>query len=439
MRKMVVVFKREYLQAVRKKMFIIMTFLFPALMAGLMVIPSMLMMRGLGEKRVAVLDGTGVLHDAYVRSAEPEPAQPKSKSPLKQRELPTSIKIEYVDSAKASSLDAAAKPYLSRLTQDDKKGQLDGVLVVPTDAMANSSAHLKYYSRSATDFISQERMASMTNHAVERYRLQTHGVKAEDLDKLLSEMTLDAVQLSKTGEETKGGSENFIVGFVLCALLILPTLIYGMEIMRGIIQEKTDRVVEVLISSVTPSQLLVGKIMGVAAVGLTQISVWLVMIGLFGAYSAATAMMAGVNVMQFVHPSMFIYFAVFFVLAYMTYVCIYAIGGAVCNSEKEAQQLIAPITMVMMLPWFMLVALITNPDSSVATGLSLAPIFGPMTMFIRTLVSDPPMVQVAISIVVSIATIALFMWITAKIFRVGILSYGKRPTIPELIRWVKVA
>jgi ABC-2 type transport system permease protein len=149
--------------------------------------------------------------------------------------------------------------------------------------------------------------------------------------------------------------------------------------------------------------------------------------------------MAGINVMQWIHPATFVYFIVFFLLAYFTYVCIYAIGGAVCNSEKEAQQMIAPISMMMMLPWFLMVGIITNPDSSLAVGFSLAPVFGPITMFVRTLVSEPPMSHVFMSIGVSLATIAVFYWMTAKIFRVGILSYGKRPTIPELWRWVKLA
>jgi ABC-2 type transport system permease protein len=186
-------------------------------------------------------------------------------------------------------------------------------------------------------------------------------------------------------------------------------------------------------------QLLVGKILGVAAVGMTQISVWIAMAAGIGIFAATTASMAGVSVTQYLSFGTLVYFVIFFVLAYLTYVCIYAIGGAICNSEKEAQQLIAPFTMVMMLPWFLMAPIITNPDSGLSVGFSLAPVFGPLTMFVRTLVSDPPMWHVLVSIVVSMATITAFFWVTAKIFRIGILSYGKRPTIPELWRWMKVA
>jgi ABC-2 type transport system permease protein len=432
MRKTLVVFKREYLQAVRRKMFIFMTFAFPALMAAMMIVPSMLMMRGLGEKHVAILDGTGKLKDAYLHPPE-RGAKTDLQRMAKQREEPQSMLFEYVDHT------TDPKPYFARMSQQAKQGQLDGVLIVPADALANPDEHLKYYSRTATDFVSQEKVSSMTNHGLQRLRLQARGINADVLNRDMTDMTLDSVQISKTGEQKKGGAANFFVGFILCALLVFPTLIYGLDVMRGIIQEKNDRVVEVLISSVSPGQLLVGKILGVAAVGLTQISVWLLMMGLLSGYGAATAIAAGVNLSQFIRLGTFVYFPIFFLLAFLTFVCIYAIGGAACNSDREAQQLIAPITLLMMLPWFMLVALITSPDSTLATTMSMAPVFGPMTMYIRTIASEPPPLQILISIVVSIATIALFMWVTAKIFRVGILSYGKRPTIPELWRWLKVA
>jgi ABC-2 type transport system permease protein len=439
MNKMIAVFKREYLSAVRKKMFIIMTFLLPVLMSGAMVLPSMIMMRGLGEKKVTVLDGTGALRDRFTRQKSADVSKAPTPARRRGRELSNMINTIYVDAHAEKDVDEAAKPYLSRLSSADKNERLDGVFIIPKDALSNIDARMKYYSRSATDFIAQERLASMTNRAIQRNRLASRGIAGDDVDRIMREMGVDSVQLSKTGEQKKGGAANFFVGFILTALLIIPSFIYGLEIMRGIIQEKTDRVVEVLVSSMSSTQLLVGKILGVAAVGLTQITVWIIMAMAVGTFGVATAAMAGENVLQLIRPATFVYFAIFFALAYLTYVCVYAIGGAICNSEKEAQQLIAPITMIMMLPWFLLVGIITNPDSNLSVGFSLAPVFGPMTMYVRTLVADPPMWHILLSILISIATIAAFFWATAKIFRVGILSYGKRPTIPELWRWVKVA
>jgi ABC-2 type transport system permease protein len=437
--KLIAVFKREYLSAVRKKFFIIMTFLMPALMAGLMYFLFVVMARGIGEKKVAVLDGTGALRDTFTAPPPAAPGKKSSKAGGGVREQSGMMKLDYIDQHGAANMEEAAKPYLARLSSDDKLQRLDGVFLIPVDALSNSDTHLKYYSRSATDFIVQERLSSLTNSAIQRKRLSARGISGDELDRVMKEMSVDAVQLSSSGEQKKGGAQNFLIGFVLTALLFVPSFVYGLEIMRGIIQEKTDRVVELLVSSMSSTQLLVGKIVGVAAVGLTQIGVWIIMALLVGAFGVGVMSMAGENVMQLVRPSTFVYFAVFFVLAYFTYVCIYAIGGSVCNSEKEAQQLIAPITMIMMTPWFLLSLIITNPDSNLSIGFSMAPVFGPITMYVRTLVADPPMWHIAMSILVSIVTIAFFFWITAKIFRIGILSYGKRPTIPELWRWLKVA
>lgn len=443
MNKLFAVFKREYIQAVRKKMFIIMTILLPLLIAAVFILPSMVMMSGMGEKKISVIDGTGQLQPAFSHPEEAKSEAAKSKADssnaLKRRDLPGSMKITWVDASKETNLDAASRSYLSRLSDADKSARIDGVLIIPHDAFASSDARLKFYSRSSTDFISQERLGAMTNRAIQRKRLGGRGLSETDIDQLTTTVPLDSVQVSKTGEQKKGGAANLFIGIIFTALLMMPSLVYGLEIMRGIIQEKNDRVVELLISSMTPTQLLTGKILGIAAVGLTQITAWLLMgIGV-AVFGVGSAMAAGVDVMQFLHLSTFVYFLVFFILAYLTYVCVYAIGGAVCNSDKEAQQLIAPITMTMMLPWFMIGALITSPDSPFVVALSMLPVFGPLTMFVRTLISEPPMSQVLITIAVSIATVAAFFWATAKIFRVGILSYGKRPTIPELWRWLKVA
>jgi ABC-2 type transport system permease protein len=446
MNKMFAVLKREYLQAVRKKMFIIMTFLFPFLMVGMVSLPGLMVSRGMGTKRVAVLDGTGSLRDAFNRPNE-EPkkdAKKEAQEALSGRkrgmDIPSELEIQYVDQQNAGDMTGALQPYFDRLRSAPKDtDRLDGVFVIPHDAMTSESAQLTYYSRNATDIMSQERLGRLANKVIQRHRLASNGINLDMVEKLTTDVPVQGVQISKSGEQKKGGELNFIPAFVFAALLILPSFIYGNEIMRGIVQEKTERVVEVLISSMKPFELLSGKILGVASVGLTQISVWIGMLAAVGAFGVATAAMAGVNLTQFLRPMVFVFFFIFFLLAYLTYVCVYAIAGAVSNSEKEAQQFIAPITLVMMAPWFLMFPIIMNPDSKLAVAFSLMPVFGPITMFVRTLVSEPPVWHIALSIVVSLLTITGFFWATGKIFRVGILSYGKRPTIPELWRWLKVA
>lgn len=444
MNKMFAVLKREYLQTVRKKSFIIMTLIFPFLMAALMILPGLLMAKGMGVKRIAILDGTGKLREAFARPNERPKLDPKKEaekalSGNRRPELPTTMQVEYVDMA-GKNVDAAAKSYLDRLGRDkDAADKLEGILVIPGTAISAEDVKLTYYSRSATDVMTQERLARMTNKSLQRLRLTENGMDSNAIEQLMRDVPVTGVQLSRSGEQKKGGELNFIVAFLFGALLVLPSLIYGQEIMRGIVQEKSDRVVEVLISSMSPMHLLSGKILGVAMVGLTQIFVWLTMLGLVGAFGAAVATMADINLAQFIRPMVFIYFFVFFVLAYLTYVCVYAVAGAACNTEREAQQFMGPIMIFMLMPWILMMPIVLNPDAPFAISFSLAPVFGPITMFVRTLVSEPPLWHILVSIGVSVLTILLFFWVTAKIFRIGILSYGKRPTIPELWRWLKVA
>ena len=441
MNKMFAVIKREYLQAVRKKMFMFMTLFFPVLMAALVIVPGLMVARGLGGKKVAVIDGTGGLRSSFSHHLAPVIPDPKKAMSGRNRgELPQSLDVDYVDAHGQRDLKAVAGPYLDRLNADKDSGRrLDAVLVIPANAFEGSDAKMTFYGRSSTDIFSQERLGSISNRSIQRQRLAARGLDAAAVDTLTREVPIESVQLSRSGEQKKGGDANFIIGFIFAALLIIPSFIYGLETMRGIVQEKSERIVEVLVSSMSPRQLLTGKIMGVAAVGLTQVTVWLIIIAAAGTFGAASAMVAGFNVSQFIRPMVFVYFALFFILGYLTFVCIYAIAGAACNTDKEAQQLVAPIQMVMMVPWFVMFAIITNPDSSFSVALSLMPVYGPITMFVRTLVSEPPLWHVLLSIAVSLVTIYVFFYATAKIFRVGILSYGKRPTIPELWRWLKVA
>src|ERR1700730_10730086 len=227
MRKLFAVLKREYLQAVRKKMFIFMTLFFPVLMTGVMALPMLMMANSLTGKKVAVIDGTGQLRDAFTKT----PNQKKSRN-----ELPIDLAIDYID-AHAQDPTAVANSYLGRLTSREND-KLDAVLVIPGDAFDGEKARMTLYSRAATDFITQQALGSAANRAISRHRLLARGIDPDSIDKLTRHVPVDAVQLSRSGEQKKGGELNFLMGFIMAALVIIPSLIYGLEIMRGIIQEK---------------------------------------------------------------------------------------------------------------------------------------------------------------------------------------------------------
>ena len=442
MRKLWAVLKREYRETVRKPSFLIMTVLGPFLMAALMLVPALLASRGMGERRIAVLDGTGRLREAVEGLGKEAGA---ASSPFGRRAAggggPTGRLLpEYVDLFAVDPKNAVG-PYLERLSKErtPRERRLDGVLLVPADAFERPLGHMTYFSRSAADLLAQERLGRVVNRALQQARLAARGFSPSELELVLAPIPVESVQVTKSGQERRGGEGSFLLAMLFLTLLFVPSLVYGQEVMRGVIQEKSDRVVEILVSSMTPMELLSGKILGMAAIGLTQIAVWLAMGLAVAGAGLAQAGAAGLDLSSVLRPSTAVWFVVFFLLSYLVTVGVYAAAGAVVSSEKEAQQILTPVMFVFVVPWLLLMPILTNPDATLSVVLSLVPIYTPMTMFLRILVSEPPAWQVALSLLLSVATIAFLLKATAKIFRAGLLATGKRPTIPELWRWLKEA
>ena len=441
MRKLWAVLKREYRETVKKPSFLIMTVLAPFLMGALMLVPALLASRGMGERRVAVLDGTGRLRAAFEGLAGDAPAERSAFARGRGTNVPTGrIVPEYVDLFTVDPKNAVG-PYLERLSLErtPKERRLDGVLLVPADAFERPLTHLTYFSRSAADLLAQERLGRAVNRALQRERLAARGLPPAELELILAPLPVETVQVTKSGQERRGGEGSFVLAMLFLALLFIPSLVYGQEVMRGVIQEKTDRVVELLVSSMTPMELLSGKILGMAAIGLTQMAVWVTMGSVVAVAGLSGARSAGFDLSTVLRPSIAVWFVVFFLLSYLVTVGVYAAGGAIVSSEKEAQQVLTPVMFVFLVPWFLMMPILTNPDSTLSVVLSLVPIYTPMTMFIRLLVSEPPAWQVALSLLLSVATIAFLLKASAKVFRAGLLATGKRPTIPELWRWLKEA
>jgi ABC-2 type transport system permease protein len=227
-----------------------------------------------------------------------------------------------------------------------------------------------------------------------------------------------------------------MVAFALLFFLYMSVLFYGLFVMRGVIEEKQSRIVEIVISSVKPTQMMLGKVVGIGLVGLTQIGIWALTtagLSLFG----ATMFPSQAAKIPSIPMSMLVYFVLFFVLGFFLYATLYAMVGSMVSSEEDAQQMQFPVTLLIVVPMMILGLVMSNPNSTSSIVLSMVPFFAPALMMLRIAVINPPVWQVILSMVIMVVTILGFLWVAAKIYRVGILMYGKRPSIAELGRWLR--
>jgi ABC-2 type transport system permease protein len=213
-------------------------------------------------------------------------------------------------------------------------------------------------------------------------------------------------------------------------------IFYGTFVMRGVIEEKQSRIIEVLLSSIRPIELMAGKLIGIGLVSLTQIVIWLAVSALLSA-TTALPLFAMAGKLPALKLSTMLFFLLFFVLGYFLYSTLYLIVGAMVSEESDAQSMQFPVIASIVIPMLMLESVLRQPNSTSSVALSLIPIFSPILMFARTIVQTPPWWQIALSVVLLVATIFAAVWLAAKIYRVGVLMYGKPPTLPELWRWMK--
>ncbi len=227
-----------------------------------------------------------------------------------------------------------------------------------------------------------------------------------------------------------------MLAVILVVLIFMVILVYGQSVMRGIVEEKNVRVTEVLLSSVDSFTLFLGKIMGVGAAGLLQVIVWAIMF--LGGYIYFTSFLPSELKGATVSPMAFASFGIFFILGYFLYSTLFAVAGAVSNTDQEAQQFLQPIMILIILPYLISFSSIQNPENPIVVLLSFFPFFTPMLMFVRVAFSSVPIFQFILSVILLIMSIVFMVYLSAKIFRIGILSYGKRPTLKEIVKWLKV-
>lgn len=423
MHKILMVIRREYLERVRKKSFWIGMALFPVLMVAMIGGQILLAQVGSSKQlRLAIADGTGKLYGAIqanlakynLKDGRPEYAMSS---------MPAEGGIEGIAAA-------AERRILA--------GEIDAVVAVGPDVDGKDA--FRYFARNVGAVITMERVESALRKAVIGLRLekQNLAIEKEALDALLAPVQLEPFEVSEKGTQKKSFLTTYFGTFVFVMILYMSLLLYGIAVMRGILEEKSNRVIEVLLGSLSPTELMTGKIVGIGLVGLTQIAVYTLTAGLVRAYVFVqqvqgdwTAILSGFTAWKMTM------FFVFFTLGYFLFTAMFAAIGAVCNSEQEAQNMQTPVVMCLVVPMIMTFFLMNDPNRPAAVVLSLIPIFTPMLMYMRISLLDPPLWQVGLSIVLTLLTIALLFRGVGKIFRIGILMYGKKPTIPEIIRWAR--
>jgi ABC-2 type transport system permease protein len=424
MRKIWVVIRREFIEKVRNKWFIISTILGPLLMASFVVLPILLAERGASERRIAVLDvGTEDFAGRLVEVLNgPVPV------------AATLMKISVAD------LELIA----DSLTVAVGAKALDGYLIVSDAAV--DDGEVEYRGSNVSSLADMQVLEQVVRQAVLTERLERAGV-----DPLVVAQAQGRVYLQTTnirgGELTdESGQTTFLLAYGVWMVLYISILLYGVQVMGAVVEEKTSRVIEVLVSSLRPFQLLAGKVVGVGAVGLFQLAIWGVsawvlfqkrdaVLGVFGAEAAGGQgfSLPGISLVAITIV------LVYFLLGYFLYASMFAAVAAMSNSEAEARQAQTPVVMLLVIPSVLMLGILQQPDGPMAVALSLIPFCSPIAMPVRWAAATVPASEMVASITILVFTLWLVIWIAARIYRVGILMYGKRPTPRELVRWIRAA
>jgi ABC-2 type transport system permease protein len=424
MHNILMILRREYRERVTKKSFWVGAVVLPVFLGGL-IVGSVLLAGFQGEKQrhIALIDATGEI-------------APAAGTKLSSEKLKDGRPMWIVEQVPVvGSVDETRKGLSPRVLSKD----LFGVITIGPDV--NAENNFNFYGLNVSDIGATMALRNALHESVVANRLKNSqlSIDQKTLDALTKRIDLETFQESATGGATKKGFlQAYFATFGFVILMFMSLLLYGVAMLRGVLEEKSTRVMEVLLGSVTPNELMTGKILGIGLVGLTQMLIYMVTVG--AVRMIILVKMSGSDmgwVQDTLGPAKLAYFMVFFLLGYFFYTALFAAVGAVCNSEQEAQNMQQPLTFLLMIPYIMTFFFVRNPDHIVAVVMSMLPPFAPMIMFTRLMVGSVPAWQVALSLVLLIGSTWLVFRGAAKIFRIGILMYGKRPTIPEILRWAR--
>lgn len=435
MNKIGLIIKREYLTRVRKRSFLIMTFLGPILMAAIYIIPIMLALNANNENmRIAVVDESHWFEDRFTNNEQHTfvnmPSQP-------------------IDSVKELV----------------KKGVFDMALYVPPTQL-NIPSNAVVFSLKQVPMEVETYISTVMQKEIEDQKLMAKGVDPAIVSAVKTNVNLQIMRMDENGNEKETFTKvQFTLGIVLAMLVYMFIIFFGGQVMNGVAEEKTNRIIEVIISSVKPFQLMMGKIIGVSLVALTQFMLWILLTAVlyigFSAFigishhdilSQGTLMSQEItsngimgneavqNIVQIAHSidfgTIILSFLIFFILGYLLYATLYAAIGSLVDNNTDSQQFTLPVTVPLMVAIISSFYIVNNPDSSLSVWLSMIPFTSPISMMVR-IPFGVPIWQIVISIVLLAGTFVLMTWVAAKIYRTGILMYGKKLSYKEIFKWLK--
>ncbi len=411
MNKVLLIIQREYLSRVRKKAFVVMTLLVPALVLLMYTLMKYLYKNSEnmnGAHVVRVIDESATFSNKFI-------------------------------SKKNIRFETSTMP-LAQVKADLKKHEDDFALYIPKDYSKPDAIQL--LSTGKPNLATSTAIESQVNSIATSHNMMQAGIDTNKLRMARTSYSISAKQITDNGEEKSNSTKSYIAGVAGAILIYMSLFMYGAQVMRGVIEEKINRIIEVIVSSVKPFQLMLGKIIGVGLVGVTQFALWIVL-SLGVTYLLGHSYKGPQSPMMYLMSNLsgldvgFIvgYFFFYFITGFMLYSAIFAAVGSAVDSETETQQFMFPITLPLLFTYILSVSfLVQNPDSPLAVWLSIIPFTAPVAMMVR-LPFHVPDWQLYVSMAMMVVGFLFTTWVAARIYRVGVLMYGKKASYSELAKW----
>jgi len=431
MRKLWVIIQREYWSRVKKKSFLLTTLLVPLLIIGFYGLMIWLVVANTGsEKTIAVVDESGYF----------------------EQKLSNKDKITFTYPNKS----------FEELQAEFASSDYEGIVYIPEIDIFKVNDNIKYYSTERIGPGPKDHIVGELKRRIKNLRMQELGIENDVLDRLEVDLTLPELGVEKKEARETASEFLSVLGFILGIILYFVLIMFGTMVMRGVKEEKTNRIVEVIMSSVKPFQLMFGKIIGISLVGVTQFVIWGLIFGVLntilrpiliskfnfdpavfeqGMAGAESADFEGsekllAEIFSYNYGKLLFYFIFYFLGGYFIYASLFSAVGSIVEDDNESQQLVFPVLMPIIISMGIMVSVLNDPNNAIAVWSSMFPLTSPIVMMAR-IPFDPPGWQIAVSMVSLVVSVIFFVWLSAKIYRTGILMYGKKITVKELWKWLR--